>query len=201
MSDDQPTVITLDWQGPFHWYPEQSRCLFVDPVGARTGLYLWAVDSPSGYLIYYVGETESSFASRHKGHERDYRNCRYDVLRAAAFRAGKRERLYQGYLWSEQRKAMRLREFNSRRAQLLPEIYEVLRALRFFVAPLEAEQRTRHRLEWALICALNSSTDKQVASFQDENLRPRPRRSTECVQSVVSRCAHVLRGVPTEFQI
>ncbi len=50
------TEITLQWQGPFAFFPEQTLPYLFDQSAAQgRGLYLWTVPTDRGHQVNYVG--------------------------------------------------------------------------------------------------------------------------------------------------
>ncbi len=61
--------LGLEFSGPFAWVHTGDAEFIMDSEKAeKHGVYLWAVDAPDGFLVWYVGQTRTSFKQRIKEH-------------------------------------------------------------------------------------------------------------------------------------
>jgi hypothetical protein len=60
-----PDEIAISFAGPFSWFgASDASAVYAAEEVQRCGIYLWTVPLAEGHLIYYVGETGSSFNAR-----------------------------------------------------------------------------------------------------------------------------------------
>ena len=191
-------VIELRWEGPFSLDANDPRALFKSTVANESGIYVWTVATPAGQLIQYVGETEDTFAARHGTHLRYYNTGRYTIHRAESFRMGRKDPVYVGYRWSKKRRQNCLSEFRARREELRQALAAMLEVIEVFVAPLDADQRARRRIETAIVQCLQKH-GAQEGEFLDEGLnlwRPVP---GETPIQVTTECPVPFRGLTAEI--
>lgn len=88
-----PLQIDLAFQGPFSAFSGTGqRCLFEDPLGQLSGIYLWTVGVGDAQFVWYVGQTRRSFAQRTAEHIASYLSGQYPPVDAAALREGRHTR-------------------------------------------------------------------------------------------------------------
>jgi len=189
--------IVLDWSGPYHFSSPAGPPIFEAPAAQGPGVYLWLAATSRGLLPHYVGETGRSVARRHYEHFRDYASGVYSVRDSAAFVAGREVFLYKGPLWRNDgwRAAQQVID---RFAEFAGHLSVSLAALRLFVAPLDAEQRVRRRVESGLIKALYALPEASRSLFPP-GFRTLSRSGDEPI-TVRHAGTHLLDGLPECFQ-
>lgn len=178
--------------GPLNWTGDPRHSfLFESPNADAAGVYLWTVQTPEGELVYYVGQTGTSFAERQWQWLTGYLAGQYRVYDPEAFAEGRRGDLVWGGMWrkSERDRAV---EFLQRYEELAPIIREFVGLLRIWLLPLEYEPRIRKRIEGAIARHLRSQEDP-VGSFQDTDIHyPRRREDEEPIAVQISYAANIL---------
>jgi hypothetical protein len=48
----EPTALTLNWQGPYSWRSADGTSVFDCDFADSAGIYVWAVPTPEGRLLY-----------------------------------------------------------------------------------------------------------------------------------------------------
>ena len=170
--------LRLDWRGPWSLLESSTASLFGSSVAPECGFYVWCVPTDHGRLAYYVGETGTGFARRHRGHLESYSTGSYSIHRATALLAGTMESAYAGYVYSKRRRAERLPEFKRRRSELDRELRACLECLEVFTAQAKLTQRERRRVETAILDTILAN-GAHVLGFQNENWSRHPRLSSE----------------------
>jgi hypothetical protein len=75
-------ILKLKVKGPFFWLDEPL--ISAAGMAKGKGVYLWTVAARQGELIYYIGETTRSFASRMKEHLIQYLSGMYGTFEPLA---------------------------------------------------------------------------------------------------------------------
>jgi hypothetical protein len=172
--------MIISFAGPFSWEGAVNAPSIYDvPEGREPGVYLWTVPLQEGHLIYYVGETGKSFGEGLRQHYREYFAAKYHVYSPAEFARGERVALWPGF-WGDENGANRKskEECQANRERLNPSIQQMVSILRFFVAPLSCQPRTRWRIKDAISQPLFALPGK-VGAFQELGLRRRQRKKDE----------------------
>jgi hypothetical protein len=191
-------TIQLKFAGPFSWAGVGAApSLFEDPMGNESGIYLWTVSLPQGHLIYYIGETGRSFATRMLEHYKEHASGFYHVYSPAEFANGRKVPLWPGRGGKSDRKSVV--ECMRQYAQLSSQIAEMTQIYRFFLAPTKIEVRIRRRVEAAIAIILKSSPG-QVGGFQDEGVGYSPRLAGEEPISCLVLSDQPLIGMPSNFE-
>ncbi len=173
MSDE----IIVTFAGPFSWRgtPDTPSVFDVDEA-REAGIYLWTVPLPDGHLIYYVGETGRSFNIRLRQHYKELVCARYHVYSAVEFARGEKLALWPGHWDVADRKSDE--ECRANCDRISGQIQEMALVLRFFLAPLSCDKRTRQRIEAAIAKPLYAVPGK-VGAFQDQGILYYPRMPNE----------------------
>lgn len=130
------------------------------------------------YLVYYVGETGTSFANRLLQHVQSYLNGFYRVFDPEEFVRGKKVLLWGGMWKTDRREPKLICAFIDRQAELAPKILMFLKQFRFFLAPIDEEKRVIERVEAEIARSLNQQKGL-IGAFQDKDVRYRPTRPDE----------------------
>jgi len=203
-SASPPTVlsqerVSVSFAGPFSWEATaNSACLRDAKEFGEYGIYLWTVRLDNGYLINYVGETGDSFKERLRQHHREMFAARYYVYSAAEFARGEKVVLWPGRYAVTDRKSDE--ECLASRERLSHSVREMLLVLRFFLAPLSCDRRTRQRIEAALANGLHAVPGK-VGAFQDEGVRYLPRKKDEKPIECTIASPFTLLGLPHQLLV
>jgi hypothetical protein len=56
--------IKVNWFGPYSFVESEDENVFTCLMSGKKGVYLFTIPFEGKYLVYYVGETGSSFANR-----------------------------------------------------------------------------------------------------------------------------------------
>ena len=167
---------SIQWYGPHNFV--QNENLFTNPLGKRKGVYLWTIPFDNNYLVYYVGQTGTSFATRSFQHIQNYLNGLYRVYDPEKFSKGEKELIWGG-MWKPDRKEPKvMSEFLLNYTQLAPKILDFINLFRLFVAPIEGDERVREIIEYAIARSLNQQPGI-IGSFQNKDIRYKLRKTTE----------------------
>jgi hypothetical protein len=114
------------------------------------GIYLWVVPVRNRSLPYYVGESGKSIAFRHYDHFREYASGKYTVRDGRKLAAGEIDEVNKGVFWAKDgwRNTQKFIDNFAEYAQHL-EVY--LDSIKIYLAPLDADRRTRRVIEGTLI--------------------------------------------------
>jgi hypothetical protein len=145
-------------------------------VAQSPGIYLWTSPTPSGELVFYVGETARTFARRMDEHLSEQHSGRYAIYEPEAFALGRRQLLWRGVYGLGAESSVE--GFVSRLPALAPAVVQFVRAMRFHVAPISTSDRIRRRIEAALAGHLDAQ-DGVVGQFQESDVRHSPRFENE----------------------
>jgi hypothetical protein len=193
MTFDDSSFIHLRFTGPYPACSESADILNGCPYSKESGIYLWAVQMPTGkYRISYIGETSASFYRRIKEHVIQTLGGNYRICDPTAMRQGVQKVIWDG-LW---RKGTRdkLPEFLRRYAELAPLIKESLAIQVVFVAVLDREKRLRRRIEGALAEALRANPE--ACSLLPDDIRYLRRNESEAPVKVVIESEGDFDGLP-----
>jgi hypothetical protein len=193
MMDD----VALHFAGPYSWPgAPDAPCVFEADMKNRVGIYLWTVPLRDGHLIYYVGETGRDFGTRLLEHYLQHAAGMYHIYSSAEFAQGEKVCLWPGRYDVADRRS--LRECVVNYPQIASEVHQLTRRLRFFLGPLECDDRMRRRVEAAIAQALYE-TPGRVGAFQDRGIRYEPRKQSEVPVRCVITSAAPLLGLPAEL--
>jgi len=191
--------IILDFKGPFRWHGSPEEVVFSQEVANYPGIYLWCVEQPSGYLVYYVGETAAAFKDRFKSHTRSFFQGEYGIWSANEFVQGTRVEVWPGK-WRTANKEGWSYEFIQRSPELIPKLVEFLGAIRIFLAPLKTERLIRQRIESALAAELKRKPGP-IGSFIDADLRHGGRIINGERLLVEINTPAPFQGIPAELEV
>jgi hypothetical protein len=195
MSDE----IHIDFFGPFSWPgTADAPSVYDSDEGMRAGLYLWTMPLDMGHLIYYVGETERSFRARLFEHYIQHAAGTYHVYSSQEFARGEKVQVWPGRFDRSCRKFEK--ETILAYHELSQHIWAMTLMMRFFLAPLTCEQRTRKRAEAAIANALYGS-EGIIGAFQDRGVRYCPRVDAEVPINCLITSTATLLGMPQSLSI
>ncbi len=196
MDPSGSSTIQLRFTGPYPVCSDSADVLDGCPHSEESGIYLWAVQMPTGrYRITYFGETSASFYRRIKDHVIQTLGGNYRICDPTALRNGIQKIVWDG-LW---RKGTRdkLPEFLRRYAELTPFIKESLKIEVVFLAVLECDRRLKRRIEGALAGAHRARPEK--ASLLPEDIRYFRRRADEMPVAIQVSAEKEIEGLPSEI--
>jgi len=160
---DTARCIDVSVIGPFAWLPtegDSTRSVFTAPEANVAGVYLVAIETPNGWLIHSVGQTSCSVDERFRQHTREFLAGTYSVYDVDALREGRLHERWRG-LWKGKDAVQRYDKYLERAGEIAPYTRMLLRALRIYVLPIEADKRLLHRLEAAIVKALRDAPRAQ----------------------------------------
>lgn len=193
------TQVQLHFSGPFSWTGSQGiPCIFTAEPARRPGVYLWTVNTGKGELVYYVGETGRSFATRMTEHFKEHMAGRYHLYKPEEFARGLKVLLWPGAY--DPTTKTTVAEFLDNYDALKDALLRLAQMYRFYIAPIEGDKRLRERIEAALAYHLYSQ-EGRVGEFQDRGIRYRPRREHEAPCCIVLEADAQLCGIPTTLWV
>ena len=72
--------VELEFHGPLAWVrADDASFIFDVEISKNPGIYLWTVETPKGHLVWYVGQTRTSFHQRMKEHFKEQMSGSYDL--------------------------------------------------------------------------------------------------------------------------
>ena len=188
-------TVNLEFHGPLAWVPSDDAAFVFDAeISKNPGIYLWTVKTPGGHLVWYVGQTRTSFHQRMKEHFKEQMSGSYEVYDPTALARGVRNRIWPGiYGKGEERRVPR---FLDEMPSICEAMVEIARITRFFVAPMEGDRRLHRRVEGGIGRYLREQPGV-VGNFLDENLRyESPRFEGEDPLELRIKCPPEVRGMP-----
>ena len=190
-------AIQLHFEGPYAWHGTNGTLdVSQGELSRQSGIYLWTVQLVEGELIYYVGQTGRSFASRMLEHFAEHASGGYELCDPELFRQGKREVIWPGRYGPA--RELSVRKFLGEYERLAPVIQELSFVYRFFLAPIDCERRLRDRIEAAISGHLFRQKGP-VGDFQDPPVRYNPRRVGEDPIKIYVSSSQKLLGLPSEL--
>lgn len=193
----ETTVLT--WHGPFTFRAGPRHSVFVGDVASATGLYLWAVPTPQGFLVHRVGGTAKPFWIRQHEHLQAFHRGEYPIHRVAALAAGRRHPVHHGVRGHRGCPGLLESRFHQKQAALAADLEGTLSLLTIFLAPLGAGLRVRRRIETAIILRLRAA-GRQESAFLDRANAMCHRLATEPRLRVSSVTHEKVRGLAGEFE-
>ena len=216
-----PTSIDLVWHGPYVLNGSQGEDIFAADVVSKPGIYVWTIPYEDAYLVYYVGETGTSFKKRLQEHLNVYRKGESHIYDPRRFATGERIVLWEA-LWGKNITPTRLQEFERRRPELMATLDQLLTLYRIFLLPLELEsprvnatedaeikirhqkeaESTQRRVRNRIEAAITYGTRKYVppaGPFQDLTVKHRARQPGEKPIRVRMICPVKVLGLDPEL--
>ena len=189
--------LHVHFQGPFGWFDDAG----IPPLekAGKRGVYLWTIPTELGELVYYVGETKRSFSERMKEHLKEQLSGMYHIYEPTSFASGVKYVLWSG-MYRPDIEEGGLGEFVNRLPKLADSLVGFVHLMRFRVALLDCEDRTRKRIEAALSQHLRQQPEP-VGSFQDAGINYSPRKPNE--EPILIRCSPTeeIRGLPATIEV
>lgn len=190
--------LLVDFKGPFSWLGEvDAPSVFDDPIGKSSGIYLWTIETNSGFLVYYVGQTGRTFTQRMKEHLRDHLAGFYHLNDPDEFSKGNRVSIWPG-LFDVYTK-ISLKTLVEKHPEISNVIHRLARQYRFFFSSIKTETRVLERIESSIANNLYKQSGN-VGSFQEQGIRYRKRWEKESPISVSLNSHKKIVGMPTELE-
>ena len=188
-------TIKATWKGPYSWPT------FEDDNGLRAipklpGLYLWAFDYISGYMIYAAGLTRRPIPVRFKEHTRKYMNGEYYILDIKAAQQGIRKEIWPGWGYAKEHRD----EFDERKLEIIDAVQKQLAGFRIFVADVGDEPRILERLEASIMENLYRQPSP-FCDIPDKGMFLSPRWDSEEPVVIESDCLVTIHGLPRHLEI
>ncbi len=189
-----PKELSLHFHGPFSAFRTDAvPCLFDNAIGRRRGIYLWTIEAGGSTYVWYVGQTKRSFVERTAEHIAGYLSGEYLPVDVDALVAG-RHSMPEGCAgvnasaWPDN-----LPEVLDRLPVVIPHTLDLLRRVRFFVAPVDATNAELDRVEGAIARWCRAHNDSRVKEMIQPGLKvpsripgDRPLRLTTTADSSIA---------------
>ena len=187
--------LDLDFHGPLAWvHVDDADFIFDANIAKNPGIYLWTVETPKGHLVWYVGQTRSSFRQRMKDHFKEQMSGSYSLNDPILLARGERKKTWPGYYGRNE--DSRIPSFLDEMAYLCEAMVAVAKMTRFFVAPMNEEPKMYRRVEGGLGRFLRGQPGV-VGQFMDDALRyDRPWRKGEDPWGLRIKCPPEVLGMP-----
>ena len=183
------------WTGPHAWPTFEGESALL-PVPNHSGIYLWAFEYRSGYIIYVAGITRRSIPTRLREHTAKYMKGDYTILDMTAITRGVRKELWHGWGWIPEKR----KEYEERKEDLVVAARRQLAAYRVFVADVGTAPRLLERLEGAIMNALYGEPPP-YSEIPDKGMMLAPRWESEEPITARFRSDATLFGLPPEVEI
>lgn len=142
----EPLDVSIHFAGPFSAIGDaHAPSLFTDPCGRRAGVYLWTLPIDGENRAWYIGQTGRSFSQRMAEHLSGFLCGEYAVPDVAALLAGRHSRANRegdGVSWPDSLPS-HLRQLG----HLSSQVTELVKHLRFHLAPVEGDRLILERIE------------------------------------------------------
>lgn len=192
----EAVVLDVLFEGPFALLDDLDiPCLFAEPVANRAGVYLWTVRSGDGFRPWYVGQTQRSFAQRTAEHVRAYLSGQYEAYEVASIADGSFHRIPGPPAGQS---PSTLPAFVRALPERLPQLLELLRETRIFVAPLAVDDHLLDRVEGAL--GRHYKQTKDLSNYLEPGLKLPDAIPGDRPLSLRLAASHPILGLPTELR-
>jgi len=191
--------IVVSFKGPFSW-TKNDKCpnLFRQEVSNLRGLYLWTVPQSERELIYYVGITGRSFHKRMEEHFKEHCAGAYHLNEPEKLRNGNRKCIWPGFFDQTNKKNIaELVENYDNYARIIVDLSHIYR---FYLAPLELENRKLERIEAALAMHLYNQPG-EVGAFQEKGVIYKARNNDETPFQARFESKANLIGIPDILEV
>ena len=85
--------VGLQFHGPLAWvHAGDAEFMFDADTSKKPGIYLWTVKTPTGHLVWYVGQTRASFRQRMKEHFKEQMSGSYGLNDPVLLAQGERKK-------------------------------------------------------------------------------------------------------------
>ena len=189
--------LTLAFNGP-HTICSETKDVLADCVHRKgAGIFFTAVQVGDSYRITHIGQTGTSFYARLKEHVIQTLGGNFRICDPQAMARGEIKVLWDG-LWRPGRHS-KLPEFLRDGHELFEAARGCFKLEKAFVAPLEAEDRMRRRIEGAI--AKQIRKDKAGSSLFPPDVRYLPKLSTETAITIRIVTPKKILGLPEQLEV
>lgn len=182
-------TVSFDILGPFGWPGREGR---LPAFPALPGVYLMTVEHRDGFLPYGVGITRRPMRARFAEHTRRYLGGKYNILDVDAANAGVRMVLWEGWGWTDAKRA----DYLARKADIDALADRHMAGTRVFMIDMGTTRRLLERME-ASVANHFYKTDE---SLFDRGMLCMARRDDEVPMSAQLACTNRLYGLPPELE-
>jgi hypothetical protein len=196
-SNEPPREMAVRFEGPFSAVSEGSaRCLFLDGISKRSGVYLWTIPVGGVELPWYVGQTQRGFGQRMGEHIAGFLSGQYAVHDAEALASGRNKRAEGAVagLWPEV-----IPQVLASYAALAQNVAAVVRMLRIHVAPLSEDVYVLNRVEGAIGRFLKNHADARIREFFFPGMRVPAAIPFDRAIRIDISSEGAIEGLPTEI--
>lgn len=190
----------VQWFGPYCLVGNKDDNIFSNLLGEKKGVYLLAIPFDGKHLVYYVGETGVSFSQRLMQHIQNYLSGFYRIFDPEEFTKGKKVLIWGGMWKSDRKDPNFILDFLKRHSEIAPKILRFIELFRVFLAPIDVNRRIREKIESRIAGSLNESNGI-VSSFQDADIRYKPRRLNEQKIKVIMSFPESIMGLKEELLV
>ena len=184
--------MKIQWRGPYEW----PQLRVPSPLDKMSGVYLWTVESETGYVCTGCGITERTIRQRVMEHRRSYLRGAYTLLDLHSLRQGIRKEIWHG-LWAGYNSDKRKAEFVRRKDELQNVANEQMSALKIFVAKIN-KKRLQQRIEAAIVQTLYEA-EQPYCDLPDRGTLRMPRRESEASLTFINESDHHFVNLATEM--
>jgi len=192
-------LVNLKLFGPFKFTNGRSS-VFSDKLSNERGIYLWTVKYKDGYLVYYVGETGKSFNDRFKIHLDNLKSGQYRIYDPKLFTQGNKKLIWNPYKRGALKRVRYKKEFNAIYNSIQQQLENYIKLFELFLIPFKDKDRLRLRIEAAISMRLNKAGEP-IGSFQDEDIKYKPRKETEVTLSVKLSSPFKIHGLQRNLEV
>lgn len=192
--------LSVEWFGPYSLVESAEENVFTSSMGEKKGIYLFTIPFEGKYLVYYVGETGTSFATRLLQHIQNYLDGYYRIFNPEEFGKGRKVLLWGGMWKTDRQEPKLICDFLEQNEELAPKIVKFIEQFTIFLAPISGDKRIRERIESEIAKSLNQQ-EGIIADFQDKDIRYRPTRIGEQKFKVVMTFPKPIMGLHEELLV
>lgn len=194
LGGSKPAIV---FEGP-HVFCSETQDVMADCTHRKeAGIFFTAVQVGDTFRVTHIGQTGTSFYARLKEHVIQTLGGNFRICDPHALMRGEIKVLWDG-LWRPGTHA-RLPEFLRDGPRLLEAARNCFKLEKVFVAPLEAPDRMRRRIEGAI--AKQIRKDKVASSLFPPDVRYLPRLSTETAVVLRIVTPRKILGLPEQLEV
>lgn len=197
VSSNSSKLLSIKFEGPYPAYSETQDVLAGCKHRKASGIYFWAIKVNDSFRITHISQTGTSFYQRMKEHIINTLGGNYRISDPDALARGEVKVLWDG-LWREGKREL-LPEFLRQSTRLLELAKRNLKMEKIFVAPLDAPDRMRRRIEGAI--AKQVRRDKLASSLLPPDIRVLGRLTTESPIPMRLRLPVKILGLPEQLDV
>lgn len=155
--------LQVDFHGPFSALDEGGvRCLFVEEIAKRSGIYLWTIHVEGERRLWYVGQTRRGFGQRMGEHIACFLTGQYTSFDSKALSKGEYRRAAGSVtgMWPQSLSSL-LQNYET----LMPQVASLIRLIEFHVAPLVSDAHLLNLVEGAIGRHYKGHSDPELRDF------------------------------------